>query len=79
MTTVTIELTPAEAQRLLELAHAQGYDALDAFVHDLVTTEAVSDEDDDDPVEGFRIAWGQAMRGETMTWEEFLAEMNDDD
>lgn len=80
MTTITIELTAEETERLLERAQAQGYEALDAYVHDLVAAEANDDDESlDDPVESFRIAWGEAMRDETMSEEEFWEAMNTDE
>jgi hypothetical protein len=66
------------------LAHKRGFASLRDYMRALIQrdAEAPAVEDDDllDPEESFRIAWGQAMRGEGMSREEFRRRMlNEED
>lgn len=85
---LVITLTPEEREKIDELAHRRGFQASDDYVRALVDFDAAqqgeaalfeTDEALGDPTEGFRVGWAQAMRGETLSEEEFWEAVNDDD
>jgi hypothetical protein len=85
---LVIPLTPEEREKFEALAHRRGFRASDDYVRALVEFDAQqhgeaapfeTDEELGDPIEGFRIGWAQAMRGETLSEEEFWEAVNDDD
>ncbi len=84
---LVIPLTLEEREKFEALAHRRGFRASDDYVRALVEFdaqqhgEAAPFETDDlsDPIESFRIGWAQAMRGETLSEEEFWEAVNDDE
>ncbi len=68
-------------------ARRRGFKTLAEYLRSLVADDlrqheeiAASDDDElGDPAESFRRAWGEVMRGETMTLEEFRRSMEEDD
>lgn len=76
-------LTANELEAYEAIARQRGYPSLREYMRILIEKDAeAAVEDDDelpDPEESFRIAWGQAMRGEVITLEEFRRSMDDDD
>jgi hypothetical protein len=85
--TENLLFTPEERKAYEKLAQRRGYNTLREYMHALIEldaeqhSEAVEVEDDelDNPVESFRRAWGEAMRGEGMSREEFRRRMLSDD
>jgi hypothetical protein len=71
---IVVEFTREESEQLAQQAHAQGYDDPVTYVRALVAEAA--DEDDENSAKDFRAACGEAMRDETLTWDEFVAAMN---
>jgi hypothetical protein len=80
--------TPDEQKQFEELARRRGFASLRRYVQTLIQQDAeqhgesVDIEAGDelpDPVESFRAGWTQAMRGETLTEEEFWQAVSDDE
>jgi hypothetical protein len=80
--------TIEEEKAVEALARRRGFSELREYVRSLIAADAQQHgeelslaEDDElpDPAESFRIAWGQAMRGEYMTLDEFRKSMESDD
>ena len=81
-------LTETENQTLRKLAQRRGYTSPRQYLISLLARDAEQhgeappiEEDDElgDPVEGFRQAWGEAMRGELLTEEEFWKAVAEDE
>lgn len=74
--------TPSERKEYEAIARRRGFQSLRDYMRALIERDTKAAEDDDellDPEESFRIAWGQAMRGEVITLEEFRRSMEEDD
>ncbi len=80
--------TSAERKAVEALAKERGFKSLRDYMRSLVEVDAKqhgdpvpleSDDELDDPVESFRRAWGEAMRGEGMSREEFRRRMLSDE
>lgn len=68
--------TEDEQKRYEAKARRRGFKTLRDYMRSLIERDV---EQDDDALEGFRIAWGQAMRGELLTEEEFWKAVGDDE
>jgi hypothetical protein len=73
-----IEFTPEETEQLSRRAHAHGYDNPADYVRALVALDEWED-DDETILAGLREGWRQALRDETVTWEEFVKAVQEDD
>lgn len=79
--------TPDERKKLEAQARRRGFKTLREYVQALIKQDAeqhgatIETEGDnlDDPAEGFRVGWAQAMRGEVLTEEEFWKAVADDE
>lgn len=75
--------TSSERKEYEAIARRRGFQSLRDYMRALIERDTSTAEDDDDelldPEESFRIAWGQAMRGEGMSREEFRRRMLSDD
>ena len=77
--------TNEEQKEYEELARKRGFESLRdyliAFIEHDIEVHDEDDDDDDlgDPLESFKRAWGEAMRGEGMSCEEFRRRMLSDD
>lgn len=75
--------TTDERKKYEALAHKRGFETLRDYMRSLIQADVeehdVDEADLGDPAENFRIAWGQAMRGEFITLEEFRHSMEEDD
>jgi hypothetical protein len=64
-----IEITPEKRQQIEDMAHRRGYDAPDDYLRALIEADAKAHgetltlDDDEDPIEGFREGWRDAMTG----------------
>jgi hypothetical protein len=76
-------LSENELEEYEAIARQRGYKSLRDYMRILIEKDAETPEVDDDelpdPEESFRVAWGQAMRGEFITLEEFRRSMEEDD
>ncbi len=78
--------TVNERKEVTALAKELGYSGLRGYLRWLVEEDArkqgksinLQDGELDHPIESFRRAWGEAMRGETMSYEEFHRRMEED-
>lgn len=73
--------TSSERKAYEAIARRRGFQSLRDYMRALIERDTEAAEDDEllDPEESFRIAWGQAMRGEGMSREEFRRRMLSDD
>jgi len=66
-----IQITAKQREQIQGLAQRQGYDDLDEYLKALIEADAkihgedIALDDDEDPVEGFREGWRDAMTGNT--------------
>jgi hypothetical protein len=78
-----IRITPRQHEQIQELAKRQGYDDLNEYLRALIEADAQAhgealalDDDNEDPIEGFREGWRDAMTGNTYPastlWEDDL-------
>jgi Arc/MetJ-type ribon-helix-helix transcriptional regulator len=64
-----IRITPKQRDQIQELAQRQGYEDLDDYLRALIEAdakmhgEALALDDDEDPIEGFREGWRDALTG----------------
>ncbi|MBA3874445.1 MAG: hypothetical protein H0X30_35395 [Anaerolineae bacterium] len=69
--TIEIEVTPEQRQRIELLAQQLGFETSVDYVRSLIESDAKAHgqdlvlNDDDDPIEGFREGWRDAMTGNT--------------
>jgi hypothetical protein len=61
--TVTLDITPEEKQQIEVLVNRSGYKTINEYVLALVQSEL--DAQDENPVQGFREGWRDAMTGNT--------------
>ena len=79
--------TPEERKLYEELAQRRGFNTLREYMHALIELDAeqhdetikLGDEKLSDPKENFRRAWGEAMRGELLSEEEFWKAVSEDE
>ncbi len=77
--------TTEEQKEYEALARKRGFESLRdyliAFIERDLEVHDKNEDDDDlgDPLENFKIAWDQAMRGDLITLEEFRRSMEEDD
>jgi hypothetical protein len=79
--------TTDERKEFEAVARRRGFKTLGEYLRSLVANDVKQHEeapnaDEDalgDPAESFRRAWGEAMRGETITLEEFRRRMAEDE
>ncbi len=78
----------SERKAVEALAKERGFKSLREYMRSLIELDAKQhgqpaplegDDELDDPAESFRIAWGQAMRGELLTEEEFWKAIDEDE
>ena len=66
---LSIRITPKQLEQIQELAKRQGYNDLNEYLRALIEAdakmhgEALELDDDEDPIEGFREGWRDAMTG----------------
>lgn len=79
--------TSNERKAVESLARRRGFKSVREYMRALVEFDAerhgdpapLEDDELGDPAESFRIAWGQVMRGELLTEEEFWKAIDDDE
>jgi|GEM_PF-2053920 hypothetical protein len=83
---LTIRFPQDASRRIHEVSQQRGFLTPDAYVKSLIDADAVQhsedpifEADDDDPVEDFRRAWADAMKGNVVTWDELVKAVKDDD
>ncbi len=86
--TTDVLITASERKALEALAKRRGFKTLRSYLLTLIEHDAeqygestpIAQDNDElpDPVESFRVAWGEAMRGELLSWEEFERQMKSD-
>lgn len=63
---LTVDVTPAERDRIEAFAHAHGYTTLSEYLLFLIEGAIEADETKEDLIEAFREGWRAAMKGETI-------------
>ena len=63
---LTIDVTPAERDRIEALAQAQGYTTLSEYLRSLIEGAIEAEQTKEELHEEFREGWRAAMKGETI-------------